>query len=206
MMPVTINNAHRWFAVRCAVGREKRVCEAVFDLCANENVDVTAYTPFATRWRRVRFSRKYTRREKFDLALFPGIVFVWCGVTESGPDVAIDEAHYAAIKGVEGVRDFYQVRNAAGEGRAAPLPSRAILQIQVRESQGEFDETRPKAPDYTPAIGDRAFVEDGDWVSQIGEILKIKAKQGTATLIIDGRKVKARLKTLRPEPKEEIAA
>lgn len=205
-MTLTITSPHRWFAIRCASGREKRVCEAIFDLCLNDDLDLTAYTPMATRWRRVRLSRKYTRREKFDLALFPGIVFVWCAVLENGADVAIEESHYAAIKAVDGVRDFYQVRNASGEGRAAPLPSRAILQIQARETQGEFDETRPKAPDYIPAVGDRAFVEDGDWVSHIGEILKIKVKQGTATLIIDGRRVKARLKTLRPEPKEEAAA
>ena len=49
-------------------------------------------------------------------------------------------------------------------------------------------------------------VSFGQGCGQIGEILKIKTKQGTATLIIDGRRVKAQLKTLRPEPKEEVAA
>ncbi len=206
-MTTTITDPHRWFAIRCTSGREKLVCDAIVDMTLKEGgPDMTCYAPTATRWRRVRISRKFTMREKFNLALFPGIVFVWCSVIEDGAHCAINDAHRVAVLGLDGVKEFYQVRNAAGEGRAAPLPSRAILQIQQRELQGEFDETRPKAADYTPVIGDKAFVEDGDWVSQIGEILKIKPSQGTATLIIDGRRVKARLKTLRPEPKEEVAA
>lgn len=206
-MPETEITPHRWFAVRCVSGREVRVVEAVLKLATDKGVDLDAYTPVVTRWRRIRFSRKATVREKFELALFPGIVFVFAVAIE-GEDLRfhIDGGQREAIKDIDDVRGFYEIRDATGEGRPAALPARAIDQIRLRQFQGEFDETRPKEPDYKPAVKDRAFIEDGDWVSKVGEILKIKASQGTATLMIDGRRVKAGLKKLRPEPKEEEIA
>lgn len=171
------------------------MCETLTALQAKNQLAVDHYMPAATRWRRIRVARKATVREKFDRALFPGIVFVWCF-----------PAHFQAVKALDDVIEFYSIRNAAGEGRPAPLPAVAINQIRQRQAQGEFDETCPKHDGYRPAIGDKAFVEDTDWVSQIGEIVKIKPSQGTATLIIDGRRVKTPLKTLRPEPTQQTVA
>lgn len=194
-MTTNITDPHRWFALRCIAGRENKIIAAIADLARREALDMEAYMPAITRWRRVRVSRKNVVREKFDRALFPGIVFVWGFPAHCG---RIDSE-------IDGVK-FYTRRDGQGDNVPAVLPTAGIEAIRRLQAAGEFDETTPRAPDYTPAVGDKAFVEDGDWVSQLGEILKIKAKQGTATLIIDGRRVKAQLKTLRPEPKEEVAA
>lgn len=194
-MTKTITDPRRWFAIRCIAGREGRIIAAIADLAHRQALDLEAYMPAVTRWRRIRSSRKNVVREKFDRALFPGIVFV------SGLAV-----HCSVITSeVDGVK-FYTSRNKRGDNVPAVMPTAGIEAIRRLQEAGEFDETRAKAPDYTPALNDRAYIEDKDWVSQIGEIVKIKKSQGTATLIIDGRRVKAQLKTLRPEPKEEVAA
>ena len=185
----------RWFALRCIAGREAKIIDAIAELAKRDTLDVEGYTPMTTRWRRVRFSRKATVREKFDRALFPGIVFV-LGFT----------SHCSAIASeVDGVK-FYTRRDEKGDNVPAIMPKADIERIRWMHISGEFDETRPKEPDYTPAVGDRAYVENGDVVSRVGEILKIQPKHGTATLLIGKMKVKAQLKTLRPEPKEEVAA
>lgn len=185
----------RWFALRCIAGRENKIIAAIGELARRDALDLEAYMPAITRWRRVRFSRKVTVREKFDRALFPGIVFIW-GFS----------SHCTAISGeVDGVK-FYTRRDERGDNVPAIMPSRDIEAIRWMHIRGDFDETKPKEPDYTPAVGDRAFVENGDVVSRVGEILKIQAKHGTATLLIGKMRVKAQLKTLRPEPKEEVAA
>jgi transcription antitermination factor NusG len=192
---MTITDPHRWFAVRCIAGREKKIIDTISELAKREHLDLEPYMPAITRWRRIRASRKNVVREKFDRALFPGIVFIW-----GFP------AHCGRISSeVEGVK-FYTRRDGLGENVPAILPTAGIDAIRRLQAAGEFDETRQKAPDYTPALHDRAYIEDQGWVSQIGEIVKIKKSQGTATLIIDGRRVKAQLKTLRPEQKEEVAA
>lgn len=183
----------RWYALRCIAGREPKIIDAIAELAKRDTLDVEGYTPMITRWRRVRFSRKNVIREKFDRALFPGIVFV---------SAVVDPVALAEIDGVR----LYTRRDEKGDNVPAIMPKADIERIRWMHISGEFDETRPKAPDYTPAVGDRAFVENGDVVSRVGEILKIQAKHGTATLLIGKMKVKAQLKTLRPEPKEEVAA
>lgn len=184
---------YRWYALRCIAGREAKIIEAIQDLAKRDELDLEPYMPAVTRWRRIRHSRKNVVREKFDRALFPGIVFI-SSVVSPGMLAEID-----------GVR-LYTRRDEKGENVPAIMPKADIERIRWMHISGEFDETRPKEPDYTPAVGDRAFVENGDVVSRVGEILKIQPKHGTATLLIGKMKVKAQLKTLRPEPKEEVAA
>lgn len=194
-MTVTITDPHRWYAVRCFAGREARQIAAIQELARNEALDLEVYMPAVTGQRRIRISRKKTVLEKYDRALFPGIIFIW----------AFGSHCDRIAKEVVGVK-FYTRRNELFEDVPAIMPAAGIEAIRRCQARGDFDETKPKAPDYTPALHDRAYVEDQGWVSQIGEIVKIKKSQGTATLIIDGRRVKAQLKTLRPEPKEDVAA
>jgi Transcription antiterminator len=196
-MTKTITDPHSWFAIRCTSGREGKAIEAIEALAKKEALDLEAYMPAVTRWRRIRMSRKNVVREKFDRALFPGIVFIWAF-----------PAHCGRISSeIEGVK-FYTRRDAKGDNVVAVLPSAGIEAIRWLHIQGEFDETRPKGPEYTPAIGDKAYAEKGEWVGRIGEIVKIQAKHGTATLLIGKLRVKAELKTIRPAPvqEEEVAA
>lgn len=192
---MTVNitaDPYRWYAIRCTSGREAKIIEAIQALAKRDARDIEPYMPAVTRMRRIRISRKKVIQEKFDRALFPGIVFIRAVVSPG------------AIEEIDGVR-FYTRRDASGDNVPAILPAAGIEAIRRLQDAGEFDETKPKDA-YTPKAGDKAFIDDGAWVSQIGEILKIKTSQGTATLIIDGRRVKAQLKTLRPEPKEDVAA
>ncbi|PZR36478.1 transcription termination/antitermination protein NusG [Caulobacter segnis] len=190
---MTITDPARWFAARCASGRETKIIEAIEQLAKRDGLSIEPYMPTVTRWRRVRHHRKNVVREKFERALFPGIIFLKCISSPS------------AVEEVEGVK-LYTRRDGKGDNVPAIMPSRDIEAIRWMHINGEFDETRPKEPDYVPAVGDKAFVENGDVVSRVGEILKIQAKHGTATLLIGKMKVKAGLKTLRPAPKAEEAA
>lgn len=192
-MTKTVTDPRRWFALRCIAGRETKIIAAIEELAKRDALDLEPYMPAVTRWRRVRHHRKHVVREKFDRPLFPGIVFISSVVS---PGV---------LGEIDGVR-LYTRRDEKGENVPAIMPKADIERIRWMHISGEFDETRPKEPDYTPEVGDRAFVENGDVVSRVGEILKIQAKHGTATLLIGKMKVKASLKTLRPEQKEEVAA
>lgn len=199
-MTKTVTDPRKWYAIRGVAGQEAKAIKFVEELAGGEAWDVEAYMPVVTRWRRIRFSRKATKREKFERPLFPGVFFFL-----ALPTHCTRLTEVVKERKMQGVK-FYTRCDEHLDNVPAIMPKADIERIRWMHISGEFDETRPKEPDYTPEVGDRAFVENGDVVSRVGEILKIQAKHGTATLLIGKMKVKAQLKTLRPEPKEEVAA
>jgi transcription antitermination factor NusG len=105
----------------------------------------------------------------------PGYVFVVC-----------DDGDFANLHGIEDVLGFVRYVREDGAAWPMPLPGDQILELQVRERQGELDSTRAaKAPKYAPRKGERVQITAGTYLGFFAKVLAASG-QDRRKLVIEG--------------------
>lgn len=159
-------NETAWYGVRTATRQEKRVKDRLTE------AGIETYMPAIKRWRRVNGVR-----EKTDVAMFPGYLFVNCRVTD-----------LYEIRAIEGVHQFVRGVNEAGEYVPYTFESEDIGNVMLAQDRGEFDETKTYK-EYRPNKGETARVVAGRWRGHIAHILATSPKQRKAKVRLEGMRL-----------------
>ena len=153
----------QWYGVRCATRQEAKVIERL------KEAKIEAYMPAIKRWR-----RRAGVREKADVAMFPGYVFVCC-----------DIADLFRIRSIEGVHQFVRRVNELGDYEPFVFPDEVIGNVLLAQDRGEFDETKTYH-EYRPKKGDQARVIAGRYRGWIVWVLGSTPKQRKAKVRLEG--------------------
>jgi len=143
--------ASGWFAVRCNPQRQFIAANKL------QQAGVSVFMPIDVRWGNRRGT---LGRCKVVRPLICGYLFVLIDLGDQRQVLDVDEVHgflgYACDDGVT---------------RPLPMPFRMILDLQLGDLEGAFDETRCAKPIYRPKKGDRAKVTSGTWIGFFAKVV-----------------------------------
>lgn len=139
----------QWFAIRTATRQELKAVTSLREL------DIFAYCPVETRWRRTPRTRT-----KADVPLFTGYIFAQLDA------VGIALAHEA--DGVHAVVGAFRDRPTIEAGK--------IEALQQAQADGLFDHTLSDPPIKAFSKGEKLKVIDGPFSGWIGEVTRAKGK------------------------------
>jgi len=114
-----VDPSRTWFVVRSKVRQEDRAYMAI------KRAGFHVYLPIMREERKHRRTNTYSVIQK---PLMPGYLFVGFSTFAK---------HFGMVRGCEGVMDFLGV-----QGEPIPIPSKAVEDLQIAETNHMFDDTR----------------------------------------------------------------
>jgi transcription antitermination factor NusG len=145
-----------WYLIRAATRQELRAVNSL------REAGFAAYCPMTTRWERVGLRQL---REKRQIALFPGYLFV-----------PIGDGQFAAVESADGVSSVLRYTTTNGERSPRSVPHGLVVALRIAEEAGSFDKTRnPEAPEGLK-VGQRVKVLVGAWWGHIATIISLDAQ------------------------------
>lgn len=154
-----------WYAVRCNSQHQFTAARML------EQGGVTVFMPVEIRWGSRRGSLGRCRVVR---PLICGYLFV-----------LIDLVDERRVLDIEYVTGFLGWSNECGVTRPLPVPARMIIDLQVDERSGAFDETRHVKPKYRPIKGARAQITSGAWMGFFAKVIATP-KGERAHVMIEG--------------------
>jgi transcription antitermination factor NusG len=140
------NDRVEWYAVTVLPRRERAVAASI----AERHFPI--FLPMQTEW---RGSGRHME------PLMPSYVFVLC-----------EPGDFAEIHGIEGVCGFVRYIRDDGIAWPIPLPSIAILGLQIEERAGTYDYTQQvRQPRYKPRKGEQVRITAGDYYGFVATVL-----------------------------------
>jgi transcription antitermination factor NusG len=136
-----------WYAIRTLAQREHQAAAGLAER------GFTTFIPMATEWRG-------KPRQRVNEPVLPGYVFVLC-----------DPDDFADLHGVDGNLGFVRYQREDGAAWPRVFPLGLILELQISERSGVFDNTRTVRYRYVPRKGEQVKITAGPYYGFVAKVL-----------------------------------